>query len=179
MDESCRTRTFIILLGTLCTLFCALQGTVHLVKYFNINDFDEGAASTYDQACITGAFVDPKIADNIKARICDSSTDSDCLDRGSNWTFVIMFGGWAYAALAFNFLLVTIGACSSYVRIASGYLFCLTGPAHLYAIYLTYTYRLGEGRYSELCEYNLSASLAQSGPIYELEKAPKTFAEDA
>ena len=165
MDESCRTTTFIVLLGILCTLYCAVQAAVHTFKYLDIREFNSSSATPYDQGCFSGHYVNHRTAERLKTEICSGSADTACFEKGSNWTFVILFSGCTYGALTLNFLLMTIGACSSHVRIVSGYLFCLAGLAHLYAIYLVYMHRFAAGRYSELCELNLATSLAEDSFI--------------
>ena len=165
----------------LCALYCAFQATVHIAKYFNIMEFNDQLLddNTYDKGCFTGTFSDTVIAKNLKAGLCNDGADSDCLEKGSNWTFVIAFNGWTFAALTLNFLIIATGACNSYLRVIGGIMFCLTGLAHLFAIYQTYMHRLVGGHFGELCEINMDSSYLASGLLSEFDNVPMTYAEDA
>ena len=122
------------------------------------------------------------LADERKQRICGGVKDADCADQSSDWTFVYIFNGVIFALLALNFLLLTVGACNAYLRYISGIMYCLTGPAYLYAIYQTYQHSsMKEDHYSTICELNLGESYHASGLMETLsaENVPKTFAEDS
>ena len=84
--------------------------------------------------------------------------------------------------MAFNFLLLSVGACNAHLRYISGIMFCLTGPIYLFSIYQTYQHSsMNEDHYSTICELNLGASYHESGLMESLsaENVPKTFAEDS
>lgn len=119
--------------------FCALQGTMHLVKYLNILDFNENNPDKveYDRGCLSGTFTDSFLAEARKAKICPN--DASCSDQSSNWTFLYLLNAIVFLTMALNFLLFAISACSAFLRSVAGVLFCLTGPAYLYAIHQTYS----------------------------------------
>lgn len=182
MNESPRTKVFIATFAVMSALFCAWQATMHLTKYLNILDFDSANSDgvTYDSGCLSGTFTDNLLAEDRMAKICKDSTD--CADESSNWTFLYLFNGVIYSVLGLNFILLSVGACNVYLRYISGFMFCLSGSAYLYAIYQTYSNSsMNEDHYSTLCELNLGTSYHASGLMEELseDSIPKTFAEDS
>lgn len=135
----------------------------------------------YDKGCLSGVFTDSKLADERKAKICGEES-KDCADQSSDWTFVFLFNGIIFAAMALNFLLLTVGSCNAHLRYISGIMFCLTGPAYFYAIYQTYNHSsMNEDHYSTICELNLGDSYHASGLMesFDVENVPRTFAEDS
>ena len=190
-EESAGSKVFIAVFATLCFLFAGAQAAVYLGKFLNILDFDKGMDElpfegqykyTYDTGCWFSKFTDADLAEQRKAKVCgsdDGSYDADCIKRGSNWKFVVMFNMITCGVLALSFLLIAIGACSGCVRSMGGLLFCLAGPAFLYSIYQTYMHRMWKEHYSSLCELSLNPSYHYGGVLENFERAPKTYAEDS
>ena len=186
-----QTKTFIITFGLISTLFCAIQGSIYLAKYLNVLEFDSNKEDlvdpdlgtySYDTGCWQGKFSDKELATFRKSEICmnsDGTQDVSCIDEGSNWAFIIAFNTYMYVALTLTFLIITIGACSAWMRSIGGFLYCASGAVFLYSIYQTYQHLIKSDHYSGLCELNLNPSLHQSGILDGIDGVPQTFAEDA
>ena len=156
------TKVYIATFAILAAIYCAIQFMMHLAKYLNIQKHNDNATiasindggageitldNPYDSGCWVGGFTDEDIVKRIKSEVCvtsDGQIDVDCIQKGSNWTFIYFFNMIVYAAMTFNFMLHIIGACNGYVRHCSGLLFMLVGSAYIVAIVFTWQHRISD-----------------------------------
>ena len=153
-NEEPATKASIMVFSLLAFLFCAAQSAAHMIKWFNIQDFNDVEtvqeetvgvvydallvsedANRYDTGCWSGQYTNQALADALKLSLCNGGQDTDCLNEGSNWTFIFLFNGCMYGALGLNFLFMAIGAYNYCMRWFSGFLFCITGYAYVYSLY--------------------------------------------